>query len=70
MITSIVGPIIKLTRAIATLTASVDNIKERLNAETAVNQDIHQRLYIKTGKHDERITALESRVSILEDKFE
>lgn len=66
----IVKPIVSLTRAITTLTCTVDSLRADMQELTTKNTESHARLWKHNDKQDEQLKNHEGRIVRLESKGE
>lgn len=66
LVSSLVAPIIKLTRAITTLTVTVGNLEKQVEKFDGTNDKAHCELRQKDKEQDETINDHEVRIGILE----
>ena len=64
---AIVGPIIKLTRAITQLTSAVEGMEKDVTALTTENRAGHQRIWDHETEQDKRLSDHETRIRVMEE---
>ena len=65
---SVIGPIVKLTRAITRLTSTMENMEKNVVDLTANNRLSHERLWDHAKEQDLRISDHETRIRVMEEE--
>lgn len=65
---AIIKPIVSLTRAITTLTVTVDNLQGDVEDIVTRNTESHARLWSKNTEQDEKLQDHEIRIHTLEER--
>lgn len=65
-LSAVAVPMIKLTRAITALDATVKHTAAQLNELKTDNTSSHRQLWEKNGEQDKRLTDHETRITVLE----
>ena len=68
LLTAVVKPLISLNGTITRLTEAVSRLQDNISELTDRNSEGHSRLWLKSGEHDEKLGAHETRLRILEEK--
>lgn len=66
--TSIIAPIVKLTKTITKLTVVMDGLRETVEANRRDNRASHERLWDHNKEQDEAINDHETRITVLEKR--
>ena len=65
---AVIGPIVKLTRAITRLTVAMETMEKNVTELTMNNSASHQRLWDHETRQDAILTDHESRIRVMEDE--
>lgn len=65
---AVVAPIVKLTRAITRLTATMESLEKSMDSLTADNRGAHERLWRHASEQDKTIGDHEARLRVIEDE--
>lgn len=65
---AVVAPIVKLTRAITRLNATMESLEKSVDSLTADNSGAHERLWQHAHEQDRTISDHEARLRVMEDE--
>ena len=68
LITAIIGPVLKLTRAITELTITMRAMEKQVADLTERNAESHKRLWAHNAEQDKTLNGHELRIGALENK--
>lgn len=68
LFTAVIGPVVKLTRAITKLTGSVENLERNVSTLTSENHETHTKLWAEARRHEECLCDHESRLRVIEEE--
>lgn len=63
---TVIGPIVKLTRAITSLTAAMENMEKGVAVLTSDNKESHARIWSHAEEQDRQIADHETRIRVME----
>ena len=65
---AVIGPIVKLTKAITRLTAAMEGMERNVMDLTAHNREGHERLWAHAREQDKVLCDHESRLRVIEEE--
>ncbi len=68
LFSTMVAPIVKLTRAITKLTATMENMEKSVDELTANNRNAHERIWNHAREQDEKLCDHETRIRVMEEE--
>lgn len=67
LLSTVVAPIVKLTQAIAKLTAAMENMEKNIDCFTARNRTAHERIWAHAQEQTAQLSDHESRIRVMEE---
>ena len=65
---AVIGPIVRLTKAIARLNTTMESVERDVVELTANNRESHERLWSNAHRQDQVLCDHESRIRVMEDE--
>lgn len=70
LFSTMVAPIVKLTRAITKLTTTMENMEKSVDELTTNNRSAHERIWTHAREQDEKLCDHETRIRVMEEERE